>query len=79
MHERNPYKKAKPDFQALALKYEEFRKVASTDLKGNVTIDFKKPECLKALTWCLLKENHGLNVEIPLDRLVFCKNILCFF
>ena len=70
MHERNPYKKKKPNFQQLALKYEDFRKVASTDLRGEVTLDFKKPECLKALTWCLLKENHGLDVDIPLDRCV---------
>ena len=68
MHERNPFKTQRPDFKALALKYDKFRQVASTDLRGSVTLDFKKPECLQALTWCLLKEHFELDVDLPLDR-----------
>lgn len=68
MHQRNPYKGSRPDFKALALKYKVFREVATTDLRGEVALDFKNPECLKALTWCLLKENHDLDIDIPLDR-----------
>ena len=32
--------------------------------------DFKKPECLRALSWALLKDNFNLDVEMPLDRLI---------
>ncbi len=38
MHPRNPYKEKKPDFKTLAVKYEEFRKHATQDLKGAVHI-----------------------------------------
>ena len=32
--------------------------------------DFKKPECLRSLSWALLKEDFNLDVEMPLDRLI---------
>ena len=32
--------------------------------------DFKKPECLLALSWALLKDDFDLDVEMPLDRLI---------
>ena len=35
-----------------------------------ISIDFKKPECLKALSWALLKDDFDLDVEMPLDRLI---------
>ncbi len=38
MHPRNPYKEKKPDFKALAIKYPEFRKYATQDVKGVVHI-----------------------------------------
>ena len=68
MHPRNPFKNNKPDFKALATKYEHFRKHASIDLKGRVHLDFKKPECLRALSWALLKDLYGVDVDMPLDR-----------
>ena len=70
MHPKNIYKDRKPDFKALAIKYPEFRQHAVQDLKGNVHLDFKKPECLRALSWALLKDDFGLDVEIPVDRLI---------
>ncbi|KAI0223053.1 RNA N6-adenosine-methyltransferase mettl16 [Lamellibrachia satsuma] len=70
MHPRNPYKDKKPDFKALALKYEEFRKHTTQDSKEHVHVDFKKPECMRALSWALLKEDFGLDVEMPLNRLI---------
>ena len=70
MHPRNPYKDKKPDFKALASKYEEFRKHTTQDPKGRVTVDFKKPECMRALSWVLLKEDFGLDVDMPLNRLI---------
>ena len=70
MHPRNPYKDKKPDFKALALKYEEFRKHTIQDSKEHVHLDFKKPECMRALSWALLKEDFGLDIEMPLNRLI---------
>ncbi|XP_074641326.1 U6 small nuclear RNA (adenine-(43)-N(6))-methyltransferase-like [Tubulanus polymorphus] len=70
MHPRNPYRKKKPDFKALAIKYKEFRDHATTNENGKVQIDFKDPESLRALSWALLKEDFGLDVEMPLDRLI---------
>ena len=70
MHPRNPYKDKKPDFKALALKYEEFRKHTTQDSKEHVHLDFKKPECMRALSWALLKEDFGLDIEMPLNRLI---------
>lgn len=70
MHPRNPYKLKRPDFKILSSKYEFFRNHASTDQHGRVHIDFKSPECLKALTWALLKEDFDLDIDIPLDRLI---------
>ncbi len=70
MHPRNIYKNKRPNFKELAIKYPEFREHAVTDLKGNVVLDFKKPECLKALSWALLKEDFELEVEMPMDRLI---------
>ena len=58
MHPRNRYKNNQPDFKKLALKYEKFRKVANQDLRGNVKLDFKTAESLKALSWALLKVNE---------------------
>lgn len=70
MHPRNPYKEKKPNFKALALKYEEFRKHAIQDMKGHIHLDFKRPECLQALSWAILKEDMELDVDMPLDRLI---------
>ena len=38
MHPRNPYKEKRPDFKALVIKYPEFRKHATQDIKGAVHI-----------------------------------------
>ncbi|XP_041979641.1 U6 small nuclear RNA (adenine-(43)-N(6))-methyltransferase [Aricia agestis] len=69
MHPRNIYKNP-PDFRELAKKYEEFSKVAKTDVSGKVSIDFKNPHALRILTKCLLKSDFNLDVKIPEDRLV---------
>lgn len=39
MHPRNPFKDIKPDFKALAAKYEEFKKYVYEDAKVNVSSD----------------------------------------
>ena len=70
MHPRNIYKNKKPNFKELAVKYPQFCNHAASDLKGNVHLDFKKPECLRALSWALLKDDFDLDVEMPVDRLI---------
>ncbi|KAK2142055.1 hypothetical protein LSH36_1002g03117 [Paralvinella palmiformis] len=70
MHPRNVYKDRKPNFKKLAEKYEEFHKHVLHDDHGTVQIDFKKPECLRALSWALLKDDFNLDVLMPLDRLI---------
>ncbi|XP_051521700.1 RNA N6-adenosine-methyltransferase mettl16-like isoform X2 [Myxocyprinus asiaticus] len=70
MHPRNRYKDKPPDFVHLASKYPEFQKHAQTTLTGRVTLNFKDPEAVRALTCTLLKEDFGLTIEIPLERLI---------
>uniref|UniRef100_A0A1B6HF26 U6 small nuclear RNA (adenine-(43)-N(6))-methyltransferase n=2 Tax=Homalodisca liturata TaxID=320908 RepID=A0A1B6HF26_9HEMI len=66
MHPRNKYRKP-PDFKALAAKYPDFNKLVKRDARGNVSLDFKNPKSLQALTTTLLKEDFDLNVEIPVN------------
>uniref|UniRef100_A0A9J8AWI6 U6 small nuclear RNA (adenine-(43)-N(6))-methyltransferase n=2 Tax=Cyprinus carpio TaxID=7962 RepID=A0A9J8AWI6_CYPCA len=70
MHPRNRYKDKPPDFVYLASKYPEFQKHVQTTLTGRVTLNFKDPEAVRALTCTLLKEDFGLTIEIPLERLI---------
>uniref|UniRef100_A0A0V0J5U6 U6 small nuclear RNA (adenine-(43)-N(6))-methyltransferase n=1 Tax=Schistocephalus solidus TaxID=70667 RepID=A0A0V0J5U6_SCHSO len=70
MHIRNQYKFRKPSFRDLYSKYGFFRDVAITDDNGKVTLDFKQPKHLAALSRALLLEDFNLDVEFPLDRLV---------
>ena len=68
MHPRNPYRHKKPDFKSLALKYDFFRQFVSTSLSGKCVLDFKQPEALRALLKALLKEDFGIEIDIPVDR-----------
>ncbi|XP_072048022.1 RNA N(6)-adenosine-methyltransferase mettl16-like [Amphiura filiformis] len=70
MHPRNRYKDNKPEFTKLAEKYPEFARHLSINLAGNASLDFHDPESLRALTCTLLKEDFGLSIELPLDRLI---------
>ncbi|XP_046389732.1 U6 small nuclear RNA (adenine-(43)-N(6))-methyltransferase [Ischnura elegans] len=69
MHPRNIYRNP-PNFKELAIQYPEFRKHSKQELSGKVTIDFKDPAALRALTTTLLLKDFNLTVEIPLNRLV---------
>ena len=69
MHPRNLYK-TPPSFKELALKNEEFRQHAKIEISGKVSIDFKNPDALRALTRALLKEDWGLDVVLPPEYLV---------
>uniref|UniRef100_A0AAR2INL7 Methyltransferase like 16 n=1 Tax=Pygocentrus nattereri TaxID=42514 RepID=A0AAR2INL7_PYGNA len=70
MHPRNRYKDKPPDFAYLASKYPDFQKHVQINLLGRVMLNFKDPEAVRALTCTLLKEDFGLTIEIPLERLI---------
>ncbi|XP_072318879.1 RNA N(6)-adenosine-methyltransferase mettl16 [Eucyclogobius newberryi] len=70
MHPRNRYKDNPPDFAHLASKYPEFQQHVQTSLLGRPVVNFKEPEAVRALTCTLLKEDFGLTIEIPLERLI---------
>lgn len=70
MHPRNKYRNKKANFQHLAIKYPEFRKHVFPDVSGKLFLDFQNPESLRQLSITLMKEDFGLDVELPPDRLV---------
>ncbi|XP_015258799.1 PREDICTED: methyltransferase-like protein 16 [Cyprinodon variegatus] len=70
MHPRNRYKDKPPDFAYLASKYPDFQQHVHTSLTGRPIVNFKEPEAVRALTCTLLKEDFGLTIEIPLERLI---------
>ncbi|KAK3742387.1 hypothetical protein QZH41_012029 [Actinostola sp. cb2023] len=70
MHPRNIYKDNTPDFKDLSIKYAYFRSFARENKNGDVTIDFKNPEALRALLYALLENDMDLKIDIPLDRLI---------
>ncbi|XP_057657030.1 U6 small nuclear RNA (adenine-(43)-N(6))-methyltransferase [Diorhabda carinulata] len=69
MHPKNIYK-SPPNFKQLALDYPEFREFVTQDITGKVGLDFKNIKALRALSCILLKKDFGLDVEIPLDKLI---------
>ncbi|CAH8478130.1 unnamed protein product [Dicrocoelium dendriticum] len=70
MHPRNVYRGKKPSFKELAQKFSFFREVTEADEDGRVTLDFKVPSNLAALSKALLLNDFELDVEFPSDRLV---------
>ncbi|XP_008298118.1 RNA N(6)-adenosine-methyltransferase mettl16 [Stegastes partitus] len=70
MHPRNRYKDKPPDFSYLASKYPDFQQHVHTSLAGRPVVNFREPEAVRALTCTLLKEDFGLTIEIPLERLI---------
>ncbi|XP_054431869.1 RNA N6-adenosine-methyltransferase METTL16 isoform X1 [Pteronotus mesoamericanus] len=70
MHARNRYKDKPPDFAYLASKYPDFKKHVQMNLNGRVSLNFKDPGAVRALTCTLLKEDFGLSIDIPLERLI---------
>ncbi|XP_045054912.2 RNA N(6)-adenosine-methyltransferase METTL16 isoform X2 [Desmodus rotundus] len=70
MHARNRYKDKPPDFAYLASKYPDFKQHVQINLNGRVSLNFKDPEAVRALTCTLLREDFGLSIDIPLERLI---------
>eukprot|EP01041_Mallomonas_annulata_P001518 gene1518-2918_t len=69
MHERNPYKRRKPDFMILANKYPLFREKISVSSIGKLFLNWKDPETLRCLTKVLLLEDFGIELHLPQNRL----------
>ncbi|XP_063300059.1 RNA N6-adenosine-methyltransferase METTL16 [Pelobates fuscus] len=70
MHPRNRYKDKPPDFAYLSSKYPEFKQYITVSLAGKPSLNFKDPGAVRALTCTLLKEDFGLTIDIPLERLI---------
>lgn len=70
MHARNRYKDKPPDFAYLASKYPDFKQHIQINLNGRVSLNFKDPGAVRALTCTLLREDFGLSIDIPLERLI---------
>ena len=69
MYPRNKYCKNPADVEKLGEKYPEFRKHLLPTSSG-FTINFKDPKVLRELTVSLLCQDFGLNVELPLNKLI---------
>ncbi|KAF9138999.1 Methyltransferase-like protein 16 [Mortierella sp. GBA39] len=80
MHPNNPYFNNPPDFVALAQLYPSFapfvtvkknsessKGSSGTETKG--IINFQDPSALRELTYCLLKKDFSIDLDIPLDSL----------
>ena len=68
MDARKRYKGKPPDFTYLATKYPDFKQQVQINLHGGVSLNFKDPEAVRALTCTLLREDFGLSINIPLER-----------
>ncbi|KAF9177186.1 Methyltransferase-like protein 16 [Haplosporangium sp. Z 767] len=75
MHPSNPYYNNKPDFIALAELYPSlkpfliFKTEKSCGSVSQATINFQDPVALRELTYCLLKRDFSIQLDIPLDSL----------
>lgn len=70
MHPRNLYLKKPPDFKQLAIQDLAFRQHSSQDLVGKVSVNFKDPSAVRSLTCALLRQDFGLEVDLPLNRII---------
>lgn len=70
MHPRNIFKNNRPDFSQLALEFPDLSSFVKIGRSGKPYINFKDPSALRCLSTVLLKKHFGINLEIPLDRLI---------
>jgi len=71
MHIRNRYRTNPPDFKQLAEKYQELKSFLIEKNNGGVTLDFRDPNAVRALTIATAKEDFNLNLELSLGRMIF--------
>eukprot|EP00727_Mastigamoeba_balamuthi_P001455 m51a1_g11306 putative methyltransferase-like protein 16 (535) ;mRNA; r:79067-80937 len=58
-----------PDFNELARKFPDFAPHVKVGRGGQPTLDWRDPEAVMQLTLALLKDRHGLSLELPPDQL----------
>lgn len=78
MHSRNRYRTNPPDFQQLAEKHPALKAFLIAKSKGGVTLDFRDPNAVRALTIATAKEDFNLDLDLSLGRKrsVFLSEIL---
>nr|CAI5844292.1 unnamed protein product [Callosobruchus analis] len=69
MHPRNIYK-TPPEFKQLVTQFPEFKEFLKLDITGKLILDFKDTKSLRGLSQTLLKKDFGLDVEMPLNKLI---------
>ncbi|KAF9951086.1 hypothetical protein BGZ70_001127 [Mortierella alpina] len=72
MHPSNPYSNTRPDFVKLSELYPTLRPfvtVKGSGASARGVIDFHDPLALRELTYCLLKKDFSIELDIPLDSL----------
>ncbi|GMS90843.1 hypothetical protein PENTCL1PPCAC_13018, partial [Pristionchus entomophagus] len=68
MHARNSYARP-PDFARLAATYADLRPHCRLISNGKVHLDFSDDGAVRALTRALLREDFGLDVDLPAGSL----------
>ena len=71
MHSRNYYRTHTPDFKQLAEKYSSLKPFVIEKKHGGVTLDFRNPSAVRALTIATAKEDFQLDLELSLGT-SFC-------
>jgi hypothetical protein len=69
MHPRNIYRAHPPDFKQLAEKCVGLKSFLIERQNGTVTLDFRDPQAVRALTIALAKEHFQLNLELSLGKI----------
>ncbi|KAI8597662.1 hypothetical protein EDD21DRAFT_384851 [Dissophora ornata] len=72
MHPSNPYYSNPPDFVALAEQYPSFKPYVTAKTTGSKVrgaINFRDPEALRELTYCLLRKDFSIELDIPIGSL----------
>ncbi|KAI1318164.1 Methyltransferase-like protein 16 [Mortierella claussenii] len=72
MHPNNPYCNNNPDFAALAEQYPSLKPyvtITTIGSKPRGSINFKDPLALRQLTYCLLRKDFSIELDIPIDSL----------
>lgn len=68
MHVRNRYRTNPLDFRQLAEKCSDLKPFLIEKANGGVTLDFRDPKAVQALTIATAKEDFNLNLELSLGR-----------
>lgn len=69
MHDKNPYKRSKPDFRELAHQYESFGKKLKLSQSGENVVDWTDSDTVRQVTQILMLHDFGVYLELPDNRL----------